>query len=135
MKTTTTKNTSLRSGLSIIELSAVVAVLMALTSILYVGAKAYKSGSDKAGCILSIQSVQSAVRSYSNLNGHAPGATVQNLKDKLVGSDKFVPTLPHCPAEGVYNNLGNKIPVHGELYMSCSLAEDEGHVPSQFDAW
>lgn len=135
MKTTTNKTSSLRSGLSLIELSAVVAVLMALISILYVGAKAYKSGSDKAGCVLNIQTVQSAVRSYSNLNGHAPGATVQNLQKELVGGDKFLAVLPSCPAEGAYKHLGNQIPGHGELYMACSLAEDEGHVPSRLDAW
>jgi len=127
----------LRPGLSVIELTAVLAVLIALIAILFVGMRAYKNSSDRAACVLNIHSVQNAVRSYSNLNGLAPGQalTATDLHAQLVGPDRFLEAAPTCPAGGAYSDLGNRIPVHGELYLSCSLRDSKSHVPRQINAW
>ena len=53
MKLTHTQNTkAVKSGMTLIELTVVILVLLSLISILFVGARAWKRGSDRAGCII-----------------------------------------------------------------------------------
>ena len=127
----------LRPGLSAIELTAIIAVLIALIAVLFVGVRAYKRSSDRAACVMNIHSIQNAVRSFSNLNGLAPGQNLPatNLRAEIVGPDRYLERSPNCPAGGNYSYLGNRIPQHGELYLSCSLAGDERHVPDRINAW
>ena len=79
-------------GLSTIELSCIIAVLI---SVLFIGIKAYKSSSDRAACVMNIHSMQNAVRSYSNLNGLAPGQKLKttDLRAELVGPHRFLEDL------------------------------------------
>ncbi len=137
MKTTTpVRHSKLRPGLSAIELTAILAVLITLIAVLFVGMRAYKNGSDRAACVMNIHSLQNAVRSFSNLNGLLPGHSVAgNLKSELVGPDRFVDELLGCPGGGAYTDLGNRIPPHGELYLNCSLAVDERHQPQAMHSW
>ena len=69
MTLTYTQNTR-KSGMTLIELTVVILVLLSLISILFVGARAWKKGSDRAGCIMNIRNVQQGVRSFQNINGH-----------------------------------------------------------------
>ena len=135
MKTTTPCHPRLRKGLSLIELTAIVAVLIMLIAVLFIGVNAYKKSSDRAACVMNIHSLQNAVRSYSNMNGLVPGESAQDLRSELVGPDRFVEELPPCPAGGTYSDLGNRIPSHGELYLSCSLGDDERHSPQSTHSW
>ncbi|MFM1561830.1 MAG: hypothetical protein ACKJSK_21195 [Roseibacillus sp.] len=82
-------------SLSTIELSCIIAVLIALISLLFFGIKAYKSSSDRAACVMNIHSMQNAVRSYSNLNGLAPGQKLKttDLRAELVGPHRFLEEL------------------------------------------
>lgn len=121
--------------MTLLELTVVILVLLSLISILFIGARAWKRGSDRAGCILQIRNVQQAVRSYSNLNGYNPGATVSGLKTLVIGSGKFVEKTPACPGSGSYTFLGDTIPNVGSLYMTCSLATPESHVPGSYLEW
>ncbi len=62
-----TKNTKNSAGMTLIEVTLVIAVLLGLISVLFIGVKAYKRGSDRAKCILNVSTLQKAVRSYQNL--------------------------------------------------------------------
>jgi len=129
---------SLRPGLSLIELTVVIAVLLVLATVLFLGVKAYQAGSDRASCVLNIYNYQTAVRSYSNLNGLVPGQALHDSRDlqtELVGPDRFVQADPSCPGGGKYSHLGNRIPGHGELYLTCSLAGNGRHVPRRIESW
>ena len=129
---------TLRPGLSAIELTTIIFVLIALIGVLFIGVKAYKNSSDRAACVMNIHNVQNAVRSFSNLNGLAPGQRLSrgaDLQSELVGPERLLETLPSCPAGGTYTDLGNRIPGHGELYLSCSLSNDERHRPQSLTAW
>ncbi len=55
--------------MTLLELTVVILVLLSLISILFIGARAWKRGSDRAICIIHIQSAQKGVRSYANLYG------------------------------------------------------------------
>jgi hypothetical protein len=127
----------LRAGLTITEVTVTLAVLIAVITVLFIGARAYKNGSDRAACVMNIHNVQNAVRSFSNLNGLVPGQAVarMDLRSKLVGPGLYLERDPKCPGEGAYAYLGDRIPSQGELYLSCSLAKDERHQPQRMFVW
>lgn len=126
-------------GMTLLELTVVILVLLALIAILFIGARAWKRGSDRTICIINLQNVQKGVRSYSNLYGFVEGASAPDLKNKIIGIGRFVETLPSCPATGTYTfgeTYGiDTIPPIGELYMRCDLETPEQHVPANHSDW
>ena len=135
MKLNNTHSMKRKAGMTLLELTVVILVLLSLISILFIGARAWKRGSDRAGCIMQIRNVQQAVRSYANMNGVNAGATVSGLNTLVIGAGRFVEKIPACPASGSYSNLGDTVPAVGTLYMTCSLATSDTHVPGNFSDW
>ncbi len=86
---------------------------------------------------MQIRQVQVAVRSYANINGHLLGADVSplDLQNEVIGSGKFLEQAPECPGNGTYTFGGNTIPSLGTLYMTCSLAASDDHVPEDYAGW
>ncbi|MCW1885361.1 hypothetical protein OKA04_11530 [Luteolibacter flavescens] len=121
--------------MTLIELTVVILVLLSLIGVLFLGANAWKNGSDRVLCILNLQSVQKGVRSYSNLNGRAPGETVPGLQSEVIGLGRFVEAMPECPAQGSYTTTGDTIPMLGSLYLECSLGTSGSHVPANAEDW
>lgn len=124
-------------GMTLIELTVVILVLLSLVMILFLGAQAWKRGTDRASCLMQIRQVQVAVRSYSNLNEFRMGDDVSpvDLKAVLVGNSDWVQQSPVCPGGGTYSYGGNIIPPLGRLYMDCSLAASDDHEPEDFAGW
>ena len=122
MKLTNTRNLKAKSGMTLLELTVVILVLLSLISILFIGARAWKKGSDRAANILNIRNVQQAVRGHMNMNGIATPATtgggVALTNDLIVGSDKYM-KAPTGPADVTYTYL-DKAPAVGELYLIAS---------------
>jgi type II secretory pathway pseudopilin PulG len=125
--------------MTLLELTVVILVLLSLISILFVGAQAWKRGSDRTLCIMNIQNVQKGVRSFSNLYGYSPSQSVAGLQMRVIGLGKFVESTPACPSSGTYSygaTFGaDTIPPVGELYLSCSLSSTDGHVPANHADW
>jgi len=138
MKLTNTLTMKRKSGMTLLELTVVILVLLSLISILFIGARAWKKGSDKAGCIMNIRNVQQAVRSYQNMNAQNVGATytvgTNTTPGDIVGPGSFVEVEPTCPGAGTYS-IVTSIPEVGTLAMTCSLSGSEGHVPSSIAGW
>ncbi len=92
------------SGMTLLELSVMILVLLSFVAILFIGVHAWKRGADRAGCIMNIRQVQLAVRSYANTEDMDEGTDTRllsppvNLLDELVGADRFLLRLPVCPA-------------------------------------
>lgn len=135
-----------RRGMTLIELTVIILVLLSLITILFVGAGAWKRGSDRAGCIMNIRTVQVAVRSHENLTGGMHGNQYEiepgififdpiDLATSIFGEDGFVPRIPDCPANGEYFFTEYGTPAIGELALTCSLSEDEGHEPDAYSNW
>jgi len=110
-------------GTTLIELSVVIAVLLLLVGVLFIGITAWKNGANTAACIVNLSSIQKAVRGYQNMNGLATGAT---LTVATMTSAGFWAAAPVCPAGGTYTPLGT-VPSQGIAYMRCSIT---GHAPS-----
>jgi len=111
--------------MTLLELTVVILVLLSLISILFVGARAWKVGSERAGCVMNIRNAQQAVRSYQNLN-QVPEYAVIDMFTDLIGPGKFMERDPVCPGGGHYEHIGF-IPPSGVLAISCSLAGPGRH--------
>ena len=118
MKLTSTQKTNRKAGMTLIELTVVILVLLALIAVLFVGAKAYKDGADKSACIMNIRNIQQAMRSEANLNNNTLTA------GWLVGKAYFK-AEPTCPtdktaATGKYTYTDTTVPDVGIVYATCA---------------
>ncbi len=97
MKLTQMPSIKRKTGMTLLELTVVILVLLSLISILFIGARAWKKGSDRAGCILNIRNTQQAVRGY--LNVHTDKVASDVTADILFsGTDAFL-KQPICPGD------------------------------------
>lgn len=123
------------SGMTLLELTVVILVILSLIAVLFIGASSWKKGSDRVLCIINLQAVQKGVRSFSNMYGHAPGATVPGLESRVIGLGRYIEKMPDCPGSGTYTTAGDLIPDIGELYLECTLATDLAHMPDRVEDW
>ncbi len=127
------------AGMTLVEMTVVILVFLSMITILFIGARAWKSQSDRAICIINLSNVQKGVRSYANLYGLNIGSNVPNLSQQIIGLGRFVETTPQCPAEGSYffgqTTGADTIPPVGTLYMECSLSGSHDHMPQSIVEW
>ena len=127
------------AGMTLLETTVVILVLLVLIAVLFIGARAWKRGSDRAVCIMNLQLIQKGVRGYSNLHDLPPGSNAPGLQSQVIGLGRFVESTPYCPAGGSYSYgqaYGvDTIPPVGTLYMECSLSVSERHTPSVTPDW
>ncbi|MDF1823939.1 MAG: type II secretion system protein [Verrucomicrobiales bacterium] len=131
-----------QAGLTLIEVTLVIAVLLGLISVLFIGVGAYKEGSNRAKCILNITNVQKAVRSYQNMY---EGEVGDNLAySSLYGEGRMLASEPICPSNGGASYTAETtIPETGTAYITCSydvdadtgVAGNNAHAPSSTDGW
>jgi len=116
---------SRQRGTTLIELSVVIAVLLLLVGVLFIGVTAWKSGANTAACIVNLSSIQKAARGYANMNSLATGSAELAATLTTAG---FWAVAPTCPAGGTYTFTGT-VPAQGTAYASCSFTAS-GHYPT-----
>lgn len=135
---------------TLLELTVVISVLISLASLLVTGARAWKRGSDRAGCLLTMRHVQVALRSYQNMNLYNFGQTappengtsdiVEHLMSKGYLNDRqYQQALGNitCTGGGHYTREApDQFPALGTPYLACSLSpEPENHEPLNHEQW
>jgi prepilin-type N-terminal cleavage/methylation domain-containing protein len=128
MKLVTRNRLTVQRGTTLIELSVVIAVILLLVSVLFVGISGWKNAANQSVCILNISTVQKAVRSYAASNSLHTGDPC--LMDQLVAAGYFA-SAPTCPSGGTYTP-GTTVPAVGTVYLTCSQA---GHAPKSSANW
>lgn len=137
------------AGLTLIELTVVILVLLSLVGTLMFGARAWTRGSDRAACVMSICDVQKAVRAYQNFYGFAPGTYpaaqdgTQSIIEHLNSKGYLNPQLYErakgnepCQGGGIYSiDKEDVFPPVGVLYLHCSLEGIQRHVPTEHLQW
>jgi prepilin-type N-terminal cleavage/methylation domain-containing protein len=116
-------NPSRQRGTTLIELSVVIAVLLLLVGVLFIGMTAWKSGANTAACVVNLSSVQKASRGYANMNQLGIGSAETSA---TLGTAGFWATAPTCPAGGTYTYKA-VVPSQGVQYVTCSIAN---HIPT-----
>jgi competence protein ComGC len=114
-------------GTTLVELSVVIAVILLLVGVLFIGVQAWKDGANKAACLVTISSVQKAVRGFENLNSKNPGDTLAWAD--IAGAGLYFAAQPTCPANGTYT-LAGTIPAEGTAALTCNL-----HAPASTANW
>jgi prepilin-type N-terminal cleavage/methylation domain-containing protein len=149
IKTASPLRSSKRSGFSLLELTVVIAVLLSLTTVLLLGARAWKNGADRTGCILTVRNVQVSVRSYQNMYGYTAGSMpyaesgTQDIAAHMFAKGYIngktydaVQGFEACSGGGQYERAhADVFPLPGQLYMSCSLAAIQNHIPEVSAEW
>jgi competence protein ComGC len=122
-------------GLTLIEVTLVIAVLLGLISVLFIGVAAYKKGADRAECLVNSASVQKAVRAYANIYQLNPGDSLIHTT-RLVGSGGMFETEPACPQYGAYL-WETQVPAIGTPYIDCWDPNNsaEYHYPQNTAGW
>lgn len=120
------------AGLTLIEVTLVVAVLLGLIGVVFIGATSYKEGSNRSMCILHISQVQKAVRAHQNMYQRNFGDSC--AQSVLVGAGRMLEVAPSCPSGGSYTWLGT-IPPLDTAYLTCSLATSNDHKPLNTLGW
>ena len=132
-----TNTISQKKGMTLLELTVVILVLLTLISVLFIGAKAWKDGADRSNCILNIRNFQVATRSYANMNATADGATI--AVSALTGAGNFLASFPVCPSSGTYTPLASGDVTYetdsGTVFLSCNSTTGGTHAPSNPAGW
>jgi type II secretory pathway pseudopilin PulG len=137
MKLNITPRTKRKSGMTLLELTVVILVLLSLISILFIGARAWKRGSDRAGCILNLRNIQQAVRGEQNMKNHAYGGT-NLVPANIIGATGYITVIPTCPSTNTpYTGTGiSTYPAVDTLYANCpNILTLTEHVPSNLTGW
>ena len=119
-------------GTTLIELSVVIAVILLLVGVLFIGVQAWRDGANRAACLVNLSSIQKAVRGYSNMNNLNVGDTLASTALTTVtnGAAMFT-TLPQCPVGPTASNYGGTVPPTGTAYATCATTTNGGpHVPT-----
>lgn len=136
-------------GITLLELTVTIFVLIVFVTIVSIGTRAWRRGGDRAGCILAQRNMQVATRSYQNLYGYnyggrpyaesgtqdiarhllAKGYIEQDLYDRANGTAA-------CPGGGTYTcPVPDIFPLAGEIYMKCSLSTTQAHEAATHNDW
>lgn len=119
-------------AMTLVEVTLVLATILGLVSVTFIGAASYKNGANRALCILQVANVQKAMRSYCNLHELQSGQPITDLKHRLIVKSEFFAKAPFCPSGGTYVFHKDEVPHIGTLFMRCALTE---HAPGDSQGW
>lgn len=130
MKLTHQHHAKRKSGMTLLELTVVILVLLSLIAILFVGARAWKRGSDRAANIMNIRNVQQAARGHENMYNLRPGDPLASTL--IIGANAYM-TAPKPPADLPEYTYGANVPIQGILYVANNF-EKTATNPYGFDS-
>jgi prepilin-type N-terminal cleavage/methylation domain-containing protein len=138
MKLTNTPSMKRKSGMTLLELTVVILVLLSLISILFIGARAWKRGSDRAANILNIRNVQQAVRAHANVRGLLEGAALPSTE--IIGTGKYLNTVTPPISDITYAYTAAVVPAIGVLYTEVTYGgtatvDDYGPTAGSTSEW
>ena len=106
-------------GTTLIELSVVIAVILLLVGVLFIGVTAWREGANRSACLVNMSSIQKAVRGYQNIHllNAGDAVTAANLT-----GDGYFGALPTCPVGNTAYTVTGTVPVQGTQYATCAAA-------------
>jgi len=103
-------------GTTLIELSVVIAVILLLVGVLFIGVNAWREGANRSACLVNMSSIQKAVRGWQNVNLKNPGDTVTANDLTTAG---YFGAMPTCPVGAAAYTLTGTVPATGVQYATC----------------
>jgi type II secretory pathway pseudopilin PulG len=108
------------AGMTLIEISLVIALLLGLIAVVFLGIGSYRKGSDRAKCRMQLAAAQKAIRSQANFQNLDVGATFTAAQ--AFGPGLALQSTPVCPSNGTYTWTGT-IPAIGTPYGTCNFSD------------
>lgn len=118
------------SGFTLIEISLVIALLLGLIAVVFLGLGSYRRGADQAKCRMQLASIQKAVRAYANYNNLGYGDTVP-----AAGPGSYMEALPDCPADGSAPTVTGTVPPIGTAFATCAVTGPPSHALTDIADW
>jgi prepilin-type N-terminal cleavage/methylation domain-containing protein len=112
-------------GTTLIELSVVIAVILLLVGVLFIGVTAWRNGANKSACLVNMASIQKAVRGYQNINLLNVGDAVTAANLTAAG---YFGAIPTCPVGSTAYTLTGTVPAAGAQYATCASAAPGPHL-------
>ena len=112
------------AGMTLIEISLVIALLLGLIAVVFLGIGSYRKGSDKAKCKMQLAAAQKAVRSQANFQNLNIGDAFVATTDAF-GPGKALENEPVCPSGTTYT-WEAVIPAVGSSYGTCAYDDGNG---------
>src|SRR4029077_9454943 len=81
-------------GTTLIELSVVIAVILLLVGVLFIGIQAWRDGANKSACLVNSSTSQKPAPGYQNLNLLNPGDGCTTAQLVTAG---YFGAMPTCP--------------------------------------
>ena len=121
MKLTNNLSIKRKAGMTLLELTVVILVLLSLITILFIGARAWKKGADRSTNLINLRNCQQAMRGHQNTRELAVGAafTQTMLEDYM----KFPTTVAT-----VTYTAGSAITATGTLWLQASADGQAGAI-------
>ncbi len=119
-------------AMTLVEVTLVLATILGLVSVTFIGAASYKNGANRALCVHQVANVQKAMRCYCNFYELEPLEPVTDLKKRIIKDSKFFYVEPSCPSQGTYTYFKDTVPNVGELFIQCSIPD---HGPKDTYSW
>ena len=116
--------TKLKPGMTLIEITVVILVLLTLIAVLFIGANIYKKGADRAACILNIRNIHQAVRADQNLENRNSGDAIVGTILGVAGSGAYFETVITCPSAGGAYTVATTYPPIGTVGAVCATLGD-----------
>jgi type II secretory pathway pseudopilin PulG len=113
-------------GTTLVELSVVIAVILLLVGVLFIGVNAWREGANKAACLVNMASIQKAVRGEQNVNLLTPGTSA--LASGTLVTDGYFGALPTCPIGNTAYTYATLVPLAGAQYATCASGAPGPHV-------
>jgi len=104
--------------MTLIEITLVIAILLGLVAILFIGIYAYKKGGDRSKCLLQLSTLEKLSISHGNMYEIKPGEALPNA---VLISEGYLPVAYTCPDTGnyTYTDLMPTGVLGATAYSSC----------------
>lgn len=106
-----------KRGITLLELTVVIFVLLILVSILFIGVTAWKRGSDRSKNIMNLRNAQQAMRGHANVFGIPIGGNIP--QNDIFGANGYLRFPPNV-ATVIYNVPQQVATPYGVLYLQAS---------------
>lgn len=123
MKINTSTKRFNQKGLTLIEVSLVIALLLGLIGIVFLGIGSYRRGADKAKCKMQLSQIQKTIRAHANFNNLAIGAAFAEA-DAFGTGKPIAAASPTCPSGGTIT-WSATIPPVGTPYGNCAYTDSD----------
>jgi type II secretory pathway pseudopilin PulG len=140
MKLTNTQIANRKSGVTLLELTVVILVLLTLIGILFVGVSAWRRGSDRTANLLILRSTQQAMRGFQNTtlakSGDSFPATGTTGLLEYVNAPIAAPTLggayAYTGTVTKYTTGPDPVTAPDNLYITGPAAAIPGATPATY---